>query len=937
MPTVRRSLVSLSALALIGALIPAGTAAAQQSAANKANWTLSNMFADTATMRRVSYTLAVTPNWINNGDSLWYNWRDRNSCNFYVVYPKTKSKTPMFDHSKLASQLSALHKKPFDPARLPFNTVTVAKDVKTLTFNVEGQRYEWTFASQELKSLGRAVDSTADSTNAAATQGGRGGRGGRGGIGGAPATPPIQYCQGGGGGAGGGRGNAGGGGGGRGGQGGQGGAGGANIRNYSPDSTMFVFGRAHNVYLVTVAKNDTVQLSKDGATDHSFAGGGGGFGGQQQDTTQQQDQNNQTQTDTTQTNNRPVRVAAVWSPDSKAFFIRRTDSRKVQSLYLVNSLANPRPTLIQYKYAMPGEENVNQQEMWVWRVGDKELQEAKTKKWKDQQYMGGGQVLGVNNQTQQNVAGAGGFPGWEAPGKMRLLRRDRLQRNLELVDYDIVTGATTVLISESVNNANLESPQPQYLPGKNGDIIWWSERTGWGHYYLYDHNGKFKNAITSGQWRAVPGIVALDSVKRQLYIAGLGREEGENPYYRHLYKVNLDGTGLTLMDAGNAMHSPSNAALNAKKTYYVDNANRTDLIPKAVIRDEFGKVVMDLETTDMSSLKEMGWKPSEPFMVKAADGITDIWGNMYKPFDFDSTRKYPIIAHVYPGPQTEGVTYTFTTGGVPQRLANLGFIVVQLGNRGGSPDRSNAYQSFSYFNMRDYGLADKKSGLEQLAARHKWIDIDRVGIYGHSGGGFMTAAAMMLPPYNEFFKVGVSSAGNHDNNIYNQNWSEQYHGLAEVITASSQVVADAVTTTGGGRGAGGGRGGNGIQQQGTTAGTGRAGAAAAANAARVVKVNDTIRYEIRVPTTVELAPNLKGNLPLAHGDQDNNVTPSGTIRLMDALIRANKRFDFIMFPGQAHGFGPMQGYFNERLMEYFAEHLIGDYYRATADMTAKKP
>jgi dipeptidyl-peptidase 4 len=314
-------------------------------------------------------------------------------------------------------------------------------------------------------------------------------------------------------------------------------------------------------------------------------------------------------------------------------------------------------------------------------------------------------------------------------------------------------------------------------------------------------------------------------------------------------------------------------------------------------------------------------------MVKAADGITDIWGNMYKPFDFDSTKKYPIIAHVYPGPQTEGVTYTFSVNSVPQRLANLGFIVVQLGNRGGSPDRSNAYQSFSYFNMRDYGLADKKAGLEQLAAKHKWIDIERTGIFGHSGGGFMTAAAMMLPPYNDFFKVGVSSSGNHDNNIYNQNWSEQYHGLAEVITA-----ATVASTNGGGRGA------NGVAQQGNAVAPGRGGnAAAAANAPRVVKVSDTVRYEIRVPTTVELAPNLKGNLLLAHGDQDNNVTPSGTIRLMDALIKANKRFDFIMLPGQPHGYGPMQGYFNERLMEYFAEHLIGDYYRATADMSSKRP
>ena len=882
--------------AVAGLMLAATVAGAQQTAANKANWTLSNMFSDTATMRRVSYTTSLTPNWINSGDSLWYNWRDHSACNYYVAYPRTKAKTLMFNHSLLASQLSVLHKKPFDPTRLPFNAVEFAKDAKSMNFAVEGQRYEWTFATQDLKHVGR------DTVNQNAG-GGRGGRGG-GNAGGAPQTPAIQYCQGGGAS----RSTAAAGGGGRGGAGG--GAGAQNVRNYSPDSSVFVFGRAYNVYLVTVAKNDTVQLSRDGERYRNFAGGGQGGGQQQQ---QDSTDNNNTEADSIAALNRPVRVNVEWAPDSKAFLIRRTDQRKVKPLYLVNSLSNPRPTLMEYKYAMPGEEDVNQQEMWFWRSGATSLKEiTEAKKWKDQQYLG----AGVR---------------WDSPTKLRFVRRDRLQRNMEYVEYDITNGSVTPLITESVVNANLEQPTIAYTAKDNGDIIWWSERTGWGHYYLYDHNGRLKNAITSGQWRAVPQIVALDSTKRVLYVAGLGREEGENPYYRHLYKVNLDGSALTLMDAGNAFHTSTSNSLNSKKTYYVDNANRTDLIPKAVVRDEFGKVVMDLETTDMSSLKEMGWKPSEPFVVKAADGITDIWGNMYKPFDFDSTKKYPIVAHVYPGPQTEGVTYTFTTGftSVPQRLANLGFIVVQLGNRGGSPDRSNAYQSFSYFNMRDYGLADKKAGLEQLATKHRFIDLERVGIFGHSGGGFMTAAAMMLPPYNEFFKVGVSSAGNHDNNIYNQNWSEQYHGLAEVISAATAIASNGPNSNSR----------SGVTQQGNAAGagTGRRNAAAEANAPRVVRVSDSVRYEIRVPTTVELAPNLKGNLLLAHGDQDNNVTPSGTIRLMDALIRANKRFDFIMLPGQAHGFGPMQGYFNERLMEYFAEHLIGDYYRAAADMTAKKP
>jgi dipeptidyl aminopeptidase/acylaminoacyl peptidase len=282
-------------------------------------------------------------------------------------------------------------------------------------------------------------------------------------------------------------------------------------------------------------------------------------------------------------------------------------------------------------------------------------------------------------------------------------------------------------------------------------------------------------------------------------------------------------------------------------------------------------------------------------VVKAADGVTDIYGNIFVPFDLDPNKKYPIIASVYPGPQTEQVNSTFSANPVQQRLAQLGFVVIQIGNRGGNPRRSNAYQHYSYYNLRDYGLADKKAGIEQLAARYPFIDIDRVGIYGHSGGGFMTAAAMLLPPYNDFFKVGVSSAGNHDNNVYNQNWSEQYHGLKEVRTPKKTTAAGISND-----------GQNGQEQEFET------------------------KFEIHIPTNAEIAQNLKGRLLLVHGDMDNNVHPAGTIRLMDALIKANKRFDFMLMPGKAHGFADYQPYFTRMMFEYFSEHLLGDYYRADA-------
>ncbi|MFI5311933.1 MAG: DPP IV N-terminal domain-containing protein, partial [Gemmatimonadales bacterium] len=714
-------------------------------------------------------------------------------------------------------------------------------------------RYEWNLAAETITKLGRPLRADSIPSDEEREEGG--GRGGRGGGGG----------------------------------GGRGGAPGEDFRNWSPDSSMFVFAREHNLYMVEKGKTDTTKLTTDGEKNRSF-----GF----RDTTFQQINQQQIQDDQQlldlggggrgAANRDPrVRAAVIWAPDSKAFAITRQDQRKVRELYLVNVLSEPRPTLSAYSYGMPGEENVAQMELYTWKKGDPSVKPVNTKKWRDERLMNIHWTVGSD--------------------KLRLVRRDRPQRSLELVEITLSTGATKTLITESVENANLEAPQVRYVKG-DGDIIWWSERSGWGHYYLYDHNGTYKKALTEGAWRA-DEIPAIDSVANVVYVSGVGREPGENVYYRHTYRMSGDGSGFALVDPGNSNHAPT---FSPSKKYFVDNFSRIETAPKAVLRDVTGKAVMDLEEMDLSSLKALGWKAPEQFMVKAADGITDIYGNMWKPFDFDSTRKYPIIANVYPGPQTETVNIPFGAGGVPQQLAQLGFIVIQLGNRGGSPLRSNAYQSFSYYNLRDYALADKKAGIEQLAALHKWIDIDRVGIFGHSGGGFLTGAALMLPPYNDFFKVGVSSSGNHDNNIYNQNWSEQYHGLKTVVKKGADTTRA--------RRAASSSNGNSPY---TAADTGF--------------VDDSLRYEIHVPTNIELAPNLKGRLLLTTGDMDNNVHPGNTIRLVNALIKANKRFDFMLMPGKPHGYGDMQPYFNRMLMEYFAEHLIGDYYRTSAQYTAPLP
>lgn len=620
------------------------------------------------------------------------------------------------------------------------------------------------------------------------------------------------------------------------------------FKNMSPDKKFYVYAQDHNLYFVDVAdEKNPIQITKDGVKDYSF--------GDRDD-------------DAKDADGKPmdprVRANVTWSPDSKTFFVQRNDERKVTDLYLVDNLAQPRPALVSYKYPMPGELEDGTQESYVFEPDKKDLRK-----------------LEVNNSKyfEDSVFNMS----WLEDSKtLRFINRNRTQRQLELCDLDLTTMKCKTLLTEEIENGYLELQSARYFKKKDGDFIWWSERDGWGHLYLYDHDGKLKNRITEGPWR-VDSVADVDEDKRIIYFVGVGREPGEHSSYKHLYRVDADGKNLELLDSGRFDHT---SRISPTKKYIVDVCSRVDAEPRAIVMDGNGRLVMDLEKTDCTKLYEWGWKAPEMFVTKSADGVTDIEGVMWKPIDFDPNKKYPIIANVYPGPQTESVTTTFSPTAMTQRLANLGFIVVQIGNRGGNPRRSNAYHSYGYYNLRDYALADKKAGIEQLAVKYPWIDIDRVGIYGHSGGGFLTAAALLEPPYNEFFKVGVSSSGNHDNNIYNSNWSEQHHGLKEVEVKDKDG-------------------------------------------------NVTKKYDIKVPTNAELAANLKGSLLLVHGDMDDNVHPAGTIRLMDALIRAGKRFDFILMPGQHHGYGDMTEWFNQRLMEYFSNHLLGDSYDS-AEMKTKQ-
>ena len=622
----------------------------------------------------------------------------------------------------------------------------------------------------------------------------------------------------------------------------------------SPDKQTVVFAKDMNLYRMSYAdyqkakRNEQdstiveVQLTHDGVKDYGF--------GQPYSLLN---------TDTLCNGKRRHPGYLAWSPDSRRFAIVRTDDRAVKELWVINAMAMPRPTLETYKYQMPGEKESSIDHLLLFDLSDNSYREIATSAFKDQSLNLSRRPREERQRGQKEVASV--WLGDE--NRFFVTRSSRDLHRIAVCSYTIGEDSIRPIIQERLNTYIELRPLAALKGGK--ELVHWSERDGWAHLYLYDDQGHLKNRITSGPWH-VDGIVKVDEARRVVYFLANGREKGENPYYEHLYRVNLDGSGLQLVSAGDYFHE---VRMDDPCQYVVDNYSRVNTIPATDLLDNMGRKVMTLEQSDFSQLLAAGYQFPEPFQVKAAAGVTDLYGVMYKPFDFDSTKVYPIIDYVYPGPQVEATVYPFKKMTVrTDRLAQAGFIVISVGNRGGHPSRSKWYHNYGYGNLRDYGLADQKAAIEQLAARHPFIDIHRVGIHGHSGGGFMSTAAILQ--YPDFFKVAVSCAGNHDNTIYNRWWSETHHGVREKVT-----------------------------EEGDT----------------------TFVYSIK--SNPELAKRLKGHLLLVHGDIDNNVHPGNTTRVVDALIRANKRFDMLVLPQQRHHFGDMDEYFYWRLVDYFSRYLLG--------------
>lgn len=780
----------------------------------KANYQLAARFSPKK-IEKMVFTTSVDAHWLKQSDRFWYVFETPNIKNWYIVDAALKTKKLMFDKNKLAAQITNIIKDPFDAQHLPIENLKFTKDEKTIQFELK--------SSIDQVKKDRKDKKAADSLE--------------------KKTFYFQY----------------------------------NLvteklselKNYdkvkpkpiwasiAPDSSAIVFCRYYNLYWMDKENYKKALKNEDDSTivEHALTKDGVEFyayGG---------DRENGTNVDLLKNKKKRKPTSVNWSPDSKHFAMIRTDERRVKDLWVINSIAEPRPTLETYKYHMPGEAESPRDELMLFDF------EAKT-----------GKKLNVSSFKDQDIST------WQAPNlaknrddefrpsiwlgtnsKFYFYRTARDLKRIDVCSVDINTGKVTVQAEERMNTY-VEINRPGLINGGK-EMVEWSERDGWAHFYLYDDAGNVKNQITSGPYH-VDDIINIDEKKRVLYFTASGREPNENPYYTHLYSINLNGTGLKLLNGGDLDHTVN---MNDNKSYFVDISSRVNTAPKSVLYSTNGQKVMDLETADLSRLMAAGYKFPEPFKVKADDGITDLYGVMYKPFDFDPAKKYPLIEYVYPGPQTEAVNKAFSFRmDYVDRLAQFGFIVISVGNRGGNPERSKWYHNYGYGNLRDYGLADKKAAAEQLGDRYKFIDMDRVGITGHSGGGFMSAAAMLV--YPDFFKVAVSESGNHDNAVYNRWWSEKHNGVKEVITA---------------------------------------------------KGDTTFQYSI--DKNPDIAKNLKGRLMLSTGDIDNNVNPANTIRLINALIKANKRFDFVLLPGQRHAYGDMSEYFFWQKGDYFVKWLLGDF------------
>ncbi len=775
---------------------------------------------------KLVHSTSVFPNWLETGNRFWYQYKTTEGSNYYIVDPDKRTRTKLFDNAKMAKWLSEITKDPYEAKHLPRFNFEFVKNDTAIRFRVTSA--EMVEAKDDEKDNEKKADSTKAKKKKKPKMEKKvyfleyrlGGNGLTIIDNSKDETKRIRWA------------------------------------NVAPDSSIVLFSKKHNLYwmdkenflkAVEDEKDSTIvehQWTTEGVEHFGYGGGGRG-------------ENN---VDKEKNKDKRKGIFGLWSHDSKKFVVQRSDSREIKDLWVINTASKGRPTLETYKYHMAGEQEFAKPYIEIFDIPTKGMTQVKLDTTVQQ-------TVGISRHSYKKNDPSKHKPGMlvSKKGKIYFTTVSRDRKRVDIHVADINTGEVTTIINEHSNVYIEGRGQGFELFNNESEILFWSERDGWGHFYLYDANGNLKRQVTNGEFH-VDRLQGINEAERMIYFTANGVNKNEDPYYAHAYKISLNGTGLKNLNPGDFNTSVNTSDSNK---YFVSNYSRVNTVPKSELRNSNGSLVMKLEEADLSQLMATGYQFPEPFKAKADDGITDIYGVMYKPFNFDENKKYPLIEYVYPGPQTEAVSKSFSARmNRTDRLAQVGFIVITLGNRGGHPARSKWYHTYGYGNLRDYGLADKKYVAEQMADRHSFIDIEKVGIFGHSGGGFMSTAAMLV--YPDFFKAAVSSSGNHDNTVYNSWWSETHHGIDEEKDADGKIS-----------------------------------------------------YKYMIDKNQTLADNLKGHLMLTTGDVDNNVHPAGTIKMANALIKANKRFDFFLFPTQRHGYGNMTEYFFWQKADYFSEHLLG--------------
>ncbi len=744
-------------------------------------------------MQEWVYNESLTPVFIGSSDDFWYRSDDRDGARFWRVDPlaRTNQKRPAFDHERLAGSLSALTDRPMDPLALPFDQIDLSETGRVKFEIVEAaskQGFDCSLSGADCRREAPAADAATD-----------------------PAEEPAPPAP---------------------------------AELLSPDGSLALIVRDHDLYLVDKKSGDERRLTSDGESHYDYG--------------------SQPESRTTAVTEKLLGFqsppSAVFSPDGRWILTYRLDQRDVLPMYVIQTTNlgdSHRPVLHEFRFPVPGDESVAESELVVIDTRSGKVTPIETD---------------VAHTPYRSLVDFGQLWIGTDPEKGYLLRRPRGARAMSLEEIELSSGEARTLVSETsehlVEPNLLIAARPNVRVLEDGGIIWFSQRDGWAHLYLYGANGTLARQITRGSW-VVRDILFVDEERDRVFFTATGVDPDDDPYLRKLYVTSIRGGDETsaaqprLLTPESGDHS---IVASPTGRTFVDVYSGIRQPTRARVIDANGTVLVELEEADFSRLTDLGVELPTPFTVKARDGKTDLYGTIIFPpgfADSDRDTRYPVIDGVYPGPQATRVARNLHDPMVfvaqDMALAQLGFVVVSVDGFG-TPFRSKSFHVRSAGQLQEAGgLADHVATFRQLGARYPKLDLDRVGIYGHSGGGFASARAMLA--YPELYKVAVSSAGNHDQRGYLQLWGEHYHGDPEEVSYEEQSNAS-------------------------------------------------------------IAHRLEGKLLLAYGAMDDNVNQALTLQLIDALTKANKDYDLLVLPAANHGFAT-DPYFVRRLWDYFVEHLAG--------------